>query len=110
VGYKTGAGGTVTQLTNKSTGVTLNTPCGSVVMNNAALAANALVNFLLTNSAIAATDTIAYSFGANTTGGAYSVSFFPSTGSTQVYVRNVSAGSLSESVVIYFSVIKSVIA
>ena len=40
-------GGTVTQATNKSTGVTLNTESGQITMNDAALAAAAEVSFKL---------------------------------------------------------------
>ncbi|NBS24587.1 MAG: hypothetical protein EBS78_11605 [Altererythrobacter sp.] len=37
IGYGTGAGGTVTQATSKSTGVTLDKVCGEITMNNATL-------------------------------------------------------------------------
>jgi len=37
IGYATGAGGTVTQATNKSTGVTLSKTCGVITMNAAQL-------------------------------------------------------------------------
>ena len=50
LGYGTGAGGTVTQLTSKSTAVTLNKPTGKITMNNAALAAGASVTFSINNS------------------------------------------------------------
>ena len=53
IGYSTGAGGTVIQATNKSTGVTLNTVTGIITMNNASLAADTSVAFVLTDSAIA---------------------------------------------------------
>lgn len=50
LGYGTGAGGTVTQATSKSTAVTLNKPCGQITMNNAALAAGATVSFFMYNN------------------------------------------------------------
>jgi hypothetical protein len=50
IGYGTGAGGTVTQTTSKSTAVTLNRPTGLIVMNNASLAAGASVTFDVNNS------------------------------------------------------------
>src|SRR5690349_1680818 len=56
IGYRTGAGGAITQITSKSTGVTLNKICGQVTMNNAALAAAAKVSFVVTCSSCAATD------------------------------------------------------
>ena len=55
-------GGTVTQATNKSTGVTLNTQSGQITMNNAALADAAEVSFTVTNDKIAATDVVAVSY------------------------------------------------
>src|SRR6185369_12062510 len=56
IGYETGAGGTVSQSTSKSTGVTLNKITGQITLNGAALAAGGIVSFVLTNSTIAATD------------------------------------------------------
>lgn len=105
-GYGTGAGGTVTQATSKSTGVTLNTPTGKITMNGAALAANTTVSFTLTNSVIAATDVIVLNHSATGTGGAYTLNAQCSAGSAVINVRNVTAGSLSEAIVISFAVIK----
>jgi hypothetical protein len=67
-------GGTVTQATNKSTGVTLNTESGQITMNNAALADAAEVSFTVTNSKIAATDVVVACHGSAGTAGAYIVS------------------------------------
>ncbi len=58
VGYATGAGGAVTQATDKSTAVTLNTATGAITMNNASLADATNVTFTVTDSAVAATDTV----------------------------------------------------
>ncbi len=49
-------GGTVTQATNKTTGVTLNAASGQITMNGASLAGGAEATFTVTNSEIAATD------------------------------------------------------
>lgn len=57
VGYKTGAGGTVTQLTSRTTGVTLNKTCGQITLFSAAGSATA-ATFTVTNSTVVATDTI----------------------------------------------------
>ena len=43
-------GGTVTQATNKTTGVTLNTESGQITMNDAALGAAAEASFTVTNA------------------------------------------------------------
>ena len=111
VGYSTGAGGTVTQGTSKSTGVTLNTVSGQVVMNNAALAAGTSVSFTLTNSAIAATDVVIPNISSAATTNSYSITVDAvATGSCRIQLKNTSASPLSEAVVINFAVIKAVIA
>lgn len=110
IGYATGAGGTVTQATSKSTGVTLNKTTGEIVMNGAALAAATIVTFTLTNSSIAAGDIIVCNHVTTGTFGAYTINARAAAGSASVAVRNNSAGSLSEAVVIRFAVIKSVTA
>lgn len=109
-GYGTGAGGTVTQATNKSTGVTLNARCGQVTMNAANLATNTAVTFTLTNSAIAATDILMLNHVSGGTLGNYSFVARCAAGSATIAVRNVSAGDLAEAVVIGFAVIKAVTA
>ena len=94
-------GGTVTQATNKSTGVTLNTESGQITMNGAALAAAAEVTFTVTNSKIAATDVVVACHGSAGTAGSYLVNANTmASGSFKVTVANVSAGSLSEAIVI----------
>lgn len=107
VGYSTGAGGTVTQLTSKSTGVTLNRACGQITMNNATLNAGASVTFTLTNSAIAAADHLSLTHAATGTLGNYELDYRCAAGSATIYVRNKTAGNLSEAVVIGFAVIKA---
>ena len=111
IGYGTGAGGTVTQATSKSTGATLNTVSGQITMNAAALAAAAEVSFTLTNSAVAATDVVMVSIASGATAGAYSVQCdATAAGSCRISVGNRSTGSLSEAIVLNFVVIKAVAA
>jgi hypothetical protein len=111
VGYSTGTGGTVTQATDKSTGVTLNKRCGQITMNNAALAAAAEVSFTLTNSVIATTDVVMVSIASGATAGAYSIQCdATAAGSCRISVGNRNAGSLGEAIVLNFVVIKSVAA
>jgi len=81
VGYATGAGGTVTQTTNRSTGVTLNKTSGQITTDATSLAAGAEAEFTVTNSTVAATDTVIVNI---TPGG---------TGTPQAYVSNVGSGS-----------------
>jgi hypothetical protein len=57
LGYGTGAGGTVTQGTSRTTGVTLSKPTGAITMFSTAGSAVA-ATFTVTNTLVAATDTI----------------------------------------------------
>lgn len=57
IGYATGAGGVVTQLTSRTTGVTLNTVTGAITLVSAAGSATPQT-FTVTNSTVAATDVI----------------------------------------------------
>lgn len=110
VGYATGAGGAVTQLTSKATGVTLSKPTGAITLVNAALAAATSVAFTLTNTFITVTDVVVV----NIKSGAASTIAYQATvqavaaGSCVIALRNVSAGALSEAVVLQFAVIKGV--
>lgn len=110
IGYATGSGGAVTQLTSKSTGVTLNTSCGQITMNNAALLNGVTATFTLTNSTIVATDVVAIAI---KSGAASAGSYFYwidsiAAGSCVIAIRNISAGSLSEAIVFNFAIVKSV--
>lgn len=109
-GYITGEGGAVTQATSKATGVTLNKRCGQITLNNAALAADTTVSFTLTNSTIAATDLLVLNHVSTGTAGAYTLNAQCGAGSASINVRNVTAASLSEAIVIGFAVIKAAIA
>ena len=110
VGYSTGAGGTVTQLTDKSTSVTLNKVCGQITLNNATLNADTTVSFTLTNSAIAAGDVLVLNHISGGTAGSYTLNAQSAGGSASINVRNVTAGNLSEAIVIAFAVVKAVTA
>lgn len=109
IGYGTGSGGTVTQATSKSTGVTLNKPSGKITMNAAALAANAVASFVVTNSTVSSTDTISLSFdssGPISQELNYRLISSVGTGQFTVAIQNISAGSLSEAVTIRYNVHK----
>jgi hypothetical protein len=106
LGYAAAASGTVTQATDKSTGVTLNKSAGRITMNNAALAATTAVSFTLTNSLISVADTIIVNVSGGGTVGAYTVYVSSmAAGSAVITLRNFTAGSLSEAVVVNFSVL-----
>ena len=107
IGYVTGTGGSVTQQTNKSTGVTLNTITGVITMNNAALNDATNVTFQVTNSLVAATDTAIVCHASGGTLGVYQLQAHTFVaGSFKIMVRNVSGGPLGEAIVINYSVIK----
>ena len=100
-------GGTVTQATSKSTGVTLNKASGQITCDDAALAAAAEVSFTVTNSEIAATDVVLVNHGSAGTAGAYLVQANTiAAGSFAITVANLSAGSLGEAIVLNFVALK----
>ena len=107
VGYIVGEGGTVAQSTSKSTAVTLNKKSGQITMNGAALAAATTVTFALTNSTIAATDLLVLNHVSGGTAGSYLLNAQAAAGSASINVRNITAGSLSEAIVIGFAVAKA---
>lgn len=106
LGYTAAAQGTVTQQTNKSTAVTVNKSAGQITMNGAALNATTNVTFTLNNSTISAKDVVVLSVAAGATAGAYNCWISSkATGSCTITVRNITAGNLSEAIVINFAVI-----
>ena len=110
LGYATGAGGTVTQATSKATGVTLSKSTGQITLNAAALAADTTVSFTLTNTEIAAGDILILNHISAGTAGSYLLNAQSAAGTASINVRNITAGSLSEAIVIAFAVIKAVTA
>lgn len=108
IGYPTGAsvGGTVTQATDKSTGVTLSKPTGQITMNGASLNGGTVVSFTLTNTFIAATDVLVLNHISGGTIGAYTINAQCGAGSATINVRNNTGGSLSEALALQFALIK----
>lgn len=107
LGYAAAAQGTVTQLTDKSTAVTLNKSMGRITMSNASLATATNATFTLNNSTISANDTVILTIsGGQATAGSYNA-FANSlaTGSVSITLRNISGGSLSEAVIVNFCVL-----
>tara|TARA_R110000868_G_scaffold207835_1_gene456870 strand:+ start:101 stop:514 length:414 start_codon:yes stop_codon:yes gene_type:complete len=107
LGYTAVAQSTVTQATDKSTGVTLNKSAGQITMNAAALGATTNVAFVLTNSLLSAKDVVIV----NVAGGTAATTSYNcwvsghAAGSVTIVLRNITAGSLSEAVVLNFAVI-----
>ena len=108
VGYTTGAGGSVTQATSKSTAITLNALSGVITLNNAALNANTSVYFVVNNSLVTNTDTIVLNL-RNAVSDVTNYNYWigsVGTGTFIVVVRNISAGSLSDALIFTFGILK----
>lgn len=106
LGYTPAAQGSVTQLTSKSTAVTLNSSAGRITMNGAALAGSTAETFTLNNTLISTNDVLIVNVSAGGTAAAYTTYISSmSAGSAAVTLRNMTAGSLSEAVVINFALI-----
>lgn len=84
IGYSSGVGvgGAITQATNRTTGVTINTVTGTITTNNASLAAEAAAVFTVTNSSVAIGDVVVASIQSGSNGG-----------NTEVTVNTVATGS-----------------
>jgi hypothetical protein len=83
IGYATGAGGAVSQATDRTTGVTINKVSGAITTQATSLAAAGEVSFTVTNSTVAVGDTVIACIRSGPT----------TLGSTQVSVTTVAAGS-----------------
>lgn len=106
IGYAAAAQGTVTQLTSKSTAVTLNKSSGRITLNNEALAGNTAVSFTLNNTSISTNDTIIVCISGGATAAAYTTYISSlAAGSAVVTLRNLTSGSLSEAVIINYAII-----
>jgi hypothetical protein len=111
LGYGTGAGGAVTQITSASTGVTLSKYCGQITTVALTTAAAAEEAFVVTNTKVDANDVIVV----NTTyaGGGKPVVFVTNVAANAftINISNVHASAALDAVlVVNFAVIKSVAA
>jgi len=111
IGYGTGSGGAVTQITSAATGVTLNKGSGQITTVALTTAAAAEEGFVVTNSTVAATDVIVL---ATTYAGAGTPMLGVTNvaaGSFKINITNLhSANALNALMVINFAVIKAVAA
>ena len=102
-----GAGGTITQLTNKTTGVTLNKPTGQITMAAGSIGNDSRISFTLTNSTIAATDIVITNIASGATPDTYDVTVTAvSAGSCRIQVHNLTNAGINEQLVLNFAVIK----
>ena len=108
LGYTAAAQGTVTQATDKSTAVTLNKGAGQITMAAAALAGNTAVSFTLNNTFISANDLILLNISAGAVADPVAYTVYVSSmtaGSVVITLRNLTATSRSEALVLNFAVI-----
>lgn len=109
IGYRAGVGGAVTQLTNRSTGVTLNTLCGTITTDATSLAAGAEATFTVTNDKVTARDVVVVS----ATGGQTAATSVPvvsavGAGSFAITLTNLNASTADTgAMVINFMVLKA---
>lgn len=105
IGYGSGAGGTVTQATSRTTGVTVNKTTGAITLVSAA-GSTTPASFTVTNSTVAATDVVIVSQKSGTDKRAVWVTAVGS-GSFEITTYTLS-GTTTEQPVINFAVIKGV--
>src|SRR5688500_9656735 len=82
IGYGTGVGAAVTQLTDRTTAVEINALCGTITTDDASLAGLATAKFTVTNSKVAIGDVVVVSQQSGSDGGG-----------TIVHVTTVADGS-----------------
>ncbi len=104
IGYSAKSQGTVTQLTSKTTGVTLNTPAGQITLNNSSLPSYDTAVFRVTNSSISPKDVVIVNTSSGGTVDAY-WAYVASIGAGyfDLGVYNNTAGALAESLTLNFA-------
>ena len=115
IGYATGAGGAVTQITSRATTV-VTVPaacmCGAITTDTSSLAAEVSAEFQVTNTAVAVGDVVVASIRSGTNGGNTAVTVSTvAAGSFKLRVsNNNAAGGTAETgaIIINFAVIKAV--
>ena len=108
IGYSTGAGGTVTQLTSRATPVTINKICGSIVLFTAA-GAPTYTSFVVNNTTVKINDTVIVTVvGGSNNYFAYANKIVDAT-SFQIHFVSTS-GTASDEPTINFTIINSVTA
>jgi hypothetical protein len=109
LGYCSCAFGEVTQLTSKSTPVTLNTPTGRITMDDASLGNNTTVIFRMVNSTIKTNDVLILNISGGVAGAGEYLAYVGDIGVGYADIalanRKGGAGTLSEAVQITFSTI-----
>lgn len=110
IGYATGAGGAVTQITDSSTAVTLNKICGQITTVALTTAAAAEEVFDVNNSVLISTDVVVASIsGYSGSGTPFVTVRKTSDGIFRLVISNLHASAaLDEAITINFAIIKAV--
>lgn len=114
LGYATGAGGAVTQTTNRTTGVTLSKLTGAITTDTTSLSAEVSAAFIVTNTTVAASDVVVLSMrsgNSNLQTGVH-VSVVAAGSFTITVTNHTAAAGAAETgaIIINFAVIKAVAA
>lgn len=105
LGYGVGAGGTVTQATSKATAVTLNKPCGQIILHPEAVAIGGVRIFYMYNSLISEYDALVLSFvdrGEGVVGDGWIASARMATGVAAITLQNVAGQTIAGSFALNF--------
>ena len=109
LGYTTGAGGTVTQSTDKTTAVSINKTCGQIVTASNELANGQLASFTVNNTTVVATDVIVANIAAGATVDTYDLTVTAvANNSFRIQLHNKTNTGRSDTLTINFAVIKGV--
>lgn len=110
VGYAAGAGGAVTQITSRTTAVTINKPTGQITTFNSSMGAGAVFSFTVNNSTVAANNVVLLTCQNDLfTGGSLAAPYVGSvaSGSFVIAYTNNSSGSQSTALVFNFVVLQA---
>ena len=114
IGYAAGAGAAATQITSRTTGVTVNAISGQITTDTSSLAGLASAKFTVTNTSVAIGDVVIVSIQSGSNGGNTVASVTTvAAGSFQMNVANgnAAAGTAETgAIIINFAVIKAVAA
>lgn len=110
IGYASGDGATVTQATNRSTGVTINAICGAITTDATSLAAGAEATFVVTNSKVSVGDVVVVcARSGQTTGTSIPVVTAVANGSFSITLTNLHASTADTgAMIINFAIFKAV--
>jgi hypothetical protein len=114
IGYATGVGGAVTQLTDKNTTVTINKKCGDITLASDSIAAGGTREFMVMNNKVTVDSIVLVavkeyvgfnrsSYTVEASGGVY---IYPDH-SFHISIRNNSSGALNDQFVIKFIIVNS---